>query len=149
MFERKLPLAASTEVATTTLNAGMPVPAAAVGDRYGDIGRALTGIPGLAARGAARTLAPVASHGVASGQPAAHVFLDGAGPSPDDTGARWDEGALRGIMVSADAVRPGTMKLAFFGTTGFNRSGGGLDGRANEGPFKSLLTIRDIEDLAA
>jgi sulfur-oxidizing protein SoxX len=152
MFKRQLFLAASMAFAATTLNAGIQVPAAVVGDGYGDIGPALTGIPGFAARGEARTLTPGTSHCVACGQVdqlAEHGFLGKAGPSPDGIGARWDEGALRGIMLRADAVFPETTEFALYGTTGFNRSGGGLDGQTNEGPVEPLLTARDIEDVAA
>jgi L-cysteine S-thiosulfotransferase len=152
MFKPQLLLAASMAFAATTLNAGIIAHGPTVADGYVGIAPALAAMPGHVARGEGAVFTPGAPHCFACGQvarSAEHGFLDKAGPSLANIGARWDDGSLRGMMTDAKAVFPETTMPAFYGTTGLNRTGDGLDGRAIEGPVEPLLNAQGIEDVAA
>jgi hypothetical protein len=62
-----------------------------------------------------------------------YPFHGEVGPSLDGVGARWDEAALRGIIVNAKAAFPDTVMPSFYRVSGFTRPGNAFTGRAAEG----------------
>jgi len=150
--KRQLLLAASIALAATTLNADVIAPDGVVANEYGDIAPSLTGVPGNVERGRevmyTRGLGNcIACHQVSDLEE--YPFHGEVGPSLDGVGARWDEAALRGIIVDAKAVFPETVMPAFYRTSGFIRPGNGFTGRAVEGSVEPLLSAQDIEDVVA
>ncbi len=151
-MKRQLLLAASMILAATTLNADVTLPADVVANEYGDVAQSLTGVPGNIERGRevmfTRGLGNcIACHQVTDLEE--YPFHGETGPSLDGVGARWDEAALRGIIVDAKQVFPDTMMPAFYRTSGFVRPGNAFTGRAAEGPLDPLLSAQDIEDVVA
>ena len=151
-MKRQLLLAASMLLAATTLNADVILPDDVVTNEYGDVAQSLTGVPGNVERGrddlASRSLGNcIACHAVTD--LSEHAFHGEVGPSLDGVGARWEEAALRGIMVNAKAVFPETIMPSFYRTSGYIRPGNAYTGRAPEGPLDPLLAAQDIEDVVA
>lgn len=151
-MKRHLMLAACFLLAAPTLNADILTPDAVVANEYGDVAQSLTGVPGNVDRGREVMFTRGLGNCIACHQVTdldEHAFHGEVGPSLDGVGARWDEAALRGIIINAKAVFPDTMMPAFYKTTGFTRPGNAFTGRAAEGPLDPLLTAQDIEDVVA
>lgn len=149
---RQLLLAASMILVATTLNADVILPDDVVTNEYGDVALSLTGVPGNVERGrevmSSRSLGNCLScHQVTDLDE--FQFHGEVGPSLDGVGARWEEAALRGILVNAKMAFPETIMPAFYRTSGFIRPGNAYTGRAPEGPLDPLLTAQDIEDVVA
>jgi sulfur-oxidizing protein SoxX len=150
--KRHLMLAAGVALAATTLNADIIAPDAVVSNEYGDVAMSLTGVPGNVERGREVMFTRGLGNCIACHQVTdldEHAFHGEVGPSLDGVGARWDEAALRGIIVDAKAVFPETMMPAFYRTSGFVRPGNAFTGRAAEGALDPLLSAQDIEDVVA
>ena len=149
---RQLLLAASMILVATTLNADVISPDDVVTNEYGDVAQSLTGVPGNPDRGREVMVDRGLGNCIACHQVTAladEPFHGEVGPSLDGAGARWEEAALRGILVNAKAVFPDTIMPAFYRTSGFTRPGNAFTGRAPEGPLDPLLTAQDIEDVVA
>lgn len=156
-MKRHLMLATSAILAVTAVTvprtyADVILPDDVVKNEYGDVAGSLTGVPGNAERGrevmVTRSLGNcIACHQVSDLEEFA--FHGEVGPSLDGVGARWDEAALRGIIVDAKNAFPDTMMPAFYRTSGFVRPGNAFTGRAAEGAPEPLLAAQDIEDVVA
>jgi len=154
---RQLFKTASLALAALTLSApivqaDITLPRDVVANEYGDVANSLTGVPGDPERGMEIMVNRGQGNCIACHQVSALSEYDWhgeVGPSLDGTGARWDEAALRGIMVDAKAVFPETMMPAFYRVDGFTRLGNAFTGRAAEGEAEPLLSAQDIEDVVA
>jgi len=145
-------LAAALLVAAQSLSADTIAPGDVETNEYGDVAQSLTGVPGNVDRGREVMFTRGLGNCIACHQVTAleeHAFHGEVGPSLDGVGARWDEAALRGIVINAKAAFPDTMMPAFYRTSGFTRPGNAFTGRAAEGPLEPLLTAQDIEDVVA
>jgi sulfur-oxidizing protein SoxX len=151
-LKRQMFLAAILAMAATALNADVIAPDDVMTNEYGDIGESLTGMPGNVDRGrevmSSRSLGNcIACHQVTDLEQ--FQFHGEVGPSLDGVGARWDEAALRGIVVNAKAAFPETIMPSFYRVSGYIRPGNAFTGRAAEGPLDPLLSAQDIEDVVA
>jgi sulfur-oxidizing protein SoxX len=145
-------LAAGLAVAATCVQADAIAPDDVTVNEYGDIARSLTGEPGDPEAGREVMVDRGLGNCIACHQVSAlddHPFHGEVGPSLDGVGARWDAAALRGIIVNADAMFPGSVMPSFYRVSGFVRPGNGYTGRAAEGPLDPLLTAQEIEDVVA
>jgi sulfur-oxidizing protein SoxX len=150
--KRQMLLAAAIAVAATTLNADVILPDDVATNEYGDIAESLTGMPGNVERGREVMFTRGLGNCIACHQVTAldeYQFHGEVGPSLDGVGARWDEAALRGIIVNAKAAFPDTVMPSFYRTSGFTRPGNAFTGRAAEGPIEPLLSAQDVEDVVA
>jgi sulfur-oxidizing protein SoxX len=155
--KRQLFKTASLAVAALTLTApilqaDITLPRDVVANEYGDVEKSLTGVPGDPQRGMEIMVNRGQGNCIACHQVTAlseHDWHGEVGPSLDGVGARWEEAALRGIMVDAKAVFPDTMMPAFYRIDGFVRPGNAFTGRAAEGDLDPLLAAQDIEDVVA
>lgn len=71
------------------------------------------------------------------------------GPPLDGAGERWSEAELRGMLVNAKEMFPGTMMPAFYKVEGFVRPGDAYTGEAAPEDLDPLLTAQQIEDVVA
>jgi sulfur-oxidizing protein SoxX len=145
-------MAAGIVLAATTLHADVIVPDDVVTDEYGDIAQSLTGMPGDPERGLEVMVNRGLGNCIACHQVSAleeNPFHGEVGPSLDGVGARWEEPALRGIIVNAKAVFPDSVMPSFYKVSGFTRPGNAFTGRAAEGPLDPLLTAQQVEDVVA
>jgi sulfur-oxidizing protein SoxX len=145
-------MAAGIALAATTLHADVIVPDDVVTDEYGDIAQSLTGMPGDPERGLEVMVNRGLGNCIACHQVSAleeYPFHGEVGPSLDGVGARWEEPALRGIIVNAKAVFPDSVMPSFYKVSGFTRPGNAFTGRAAEGPLDPLLTAQQVEDVVA
>jgi len=71
------------------------------------------------------------------------------GPPLDGAGERWSEAELRGMIVNAKNMFPGTMMPAFYKVEGFTRPGDAYTGKAAPEDLDPLLTAQQIEDVVA
>lgn len=77
-------------------------------------------------------------------------FQGNIGPSLDGVGSRWTEAELRGLLVDAKVMFPGTRMPSFYRVDGFVRPGDAFTGRAaNPETFGPLLTAEQIENTIA
>ena len=76
-------------------------------------------------------------------------FHGEVGPTLDGAADRWTEAELRGLLVDAKMMFPGTMMPSFYKVDGFVRPGNAYTGKAAEGPLDPLLSAQDIEDVVA
>lgn len=151
-MKRHLLMAAGIALAATTLHADVIVPDDVVTDEYGDIAQSLTGMPGDPERGLEVMVNRGLGNCIACHQVSAleeYPFHGEVGPSLDGVGARWEEPALRGIIVNAKAVFPDSVMPSFYKVSGFTRPGNAFTGRAAEGPLDPLLTAQQVEDVVA
>ena len=151
-MKRHTLMAAGLALAVTPLHADVIAPDDVVPNDYGEIGESLTGVAGDPARGAevmtTRGLGNcIACHQVTDLEE--FEFHGEVGPSLDGVGARWDEAALRGIVVNAKGIFPDSVMPSFYRVSGFTRPGNAFTGRAAEGPLDPLLSAQDIEDVVA
>jgi sulfur-oxidizing protein SoxX len=145
-------LAAGLALAATSVQADAIAPDDVSVNEYGEIAQSLTGQPGdpeaglevMVNRGLGNC---IACHQVTELDE--YPFHGEVGPSLDGVGARWDEAALRGIIVNADAMFPDSVMPSFYRVSGFVRPGNAYTGRAAEGPLDPLLTAEDIENVVA
>lgn len=143
---------AALSLTAPAVHADITLPRDVVANEYGDVAMSLTGVPGDAERGKEIMVDRGQGNCIACHQVTALEEYDWhgeVGPSLDGAGARWDEAALRGIMVDAKAVFPETVMPAFYRVDGFTRPGNAYTGRAAEGDLAPLLTAQDIEDVVA
>lgn len=149
---RHLMLAAGFALAATTLHADVILPDDVTTNEYGDVAESLTGVPGNPERGLEVMVNRGLGNCIACHQVTAleeYEFHGEVGPSLDGVGARWEEAALRGIMVNAKNVFPDTIMPSFYRVSGYTRPGNAFTGRAAEGPLDPLLAAQDIEDVIA
>jgi len=71
------------------------------------------------------------------------------GPMLDGVGDRWSAEDLRGILVNAKNVFPGTVMPAYYKNSGFVRPGDGYTGNAASGEIPTVLTAQEVEDVVA
>lgn len=144
-------LATAIVVVATTLHANEIAPGDVVIDEYGDIAASLTAQAGDPVRGAEVMVTRGLGNCIACHQVSAlseHQFHGEVGPSLDGVGERWEEAALRGIVVNAKNVFPESVMPAFYRVDGFTRPGDGYTG----GPATELMPIlsaQDVEDVVA
>ncbi|MBF9033096.1 sulfur oxidation c-type cytochrome SoxX [Rhodobacterales bacterium HKCCE2091] len=145
-------LAAGFAVAATTLHADVIAPDDVDTSDYGEVSESLTGVPGDPVRGEEVMTDRGLGNCIACHQVTAleeHQFHGEVGPSLDGVGSRWDEAALRGIIVNADNVFPDSVMPSFYRVSGYIRPGNGFTGRAAEGPLDPLLSAQDVENVVA
>jgi len=118
----------------------------------GAVAQSLTGQPGDAARGREvvgdKSLGNcVACHAVSD---LSDVPWHGEiGPPLDGAGERWSEAELRGLVVNAKKMFPGTMMPAFYKVDGFTRPGDAYTGEAAPEDLDPILSAQQIEDVVA
>lgn len=149
---RQLILATLLGVSASVTHAEVVSPTAVVANEYGEISTSLTGVAGDPVRGAevmtSRSLGNcIACHQVTALEE--FPFHGEVGPSLDGAGARWDEAAMRGIVVNAKAIFPESVMPSFYKVDGFTRPGDAFTGKAAPGALDPLLTAQDIEDVVA
>lgn len=71
------------------------------------------------------------------------------GPMLDGAGERWSAAQLRGMIVNAKQMFPGTMMPAFYKVDGFIRPGDAYTGEAAPEDLAPLLTAQQVEDVVA
>lgn len=150
-MKRQMLMAASIALAATSLQADEIAPTDVVADEYGDVAMSLTGVPGDVARGEEVMTNRGLGNCIACHQVSAlddYPFHGEVGPSLDGTGARWSEEALRGIIVNAKGVFPGSVMPAFYRVDGFTRVGDGYTGRAAT-EVNPILSAQQVEDVVA
>lgn len=76
-------------------------------------------------------------------------FQGNIAPPLDGAGDRWSEAELRGIVVDAKMMFPGSFMPGFYKTEGFIRPGDAYTGRASEGAPPPVLTAQQVEDVVA
>ena len=151
ILKRQTFLAATIVLAATTLHANEIAPGDVMFDEYGDIAASLTGQPGDPARGAEVMVARGLGNCIACHEVSAlseHPFHGEVGPSLDGVADRWEEAALRGIVVNAKNIFPESVMPAFYRVDGFTRPGDGYTG----GPaadITPILSAQDVEDIVA
>lgn len=77
-------------------------------------------------------------------------FHGEVGPALDGVGDRWSEADLRGIVVDAKRMFPGTIMPSFYKDSGYIRPGRAFTGKAiPEEELEPLLTAEQVEDVVA
>ncbi|MBF9059641.1 sulfur oxidation c-type cytochrome SoxX [Rhodobacterales bacterium HKCCSP123] len=145
-------LAAGLAVAATSLQADIIAPGDVVMSEYGEVMESLTGVPGDALRGREIMVSRgqgncLACHAVTAleDQP----WHGEVGPSLDGVATRWEEPALRGLLVNADAVFPDSIMPAFYKVSGFIRPGDGFTTNPAPADLQPILAAQEIEDVIA
>lgn len=149
---RKTLIAMAFGLAASAVSADVIAPDDVVTNEYGDVAMSLTGVPGDAERGLEVMVNRSLGNCIACHQVTAleeYPFHGEVGPSLDGVGDRWDEAALRGIVVNAKGVFPESVMPSFYRVSGFVRPGNAYTGRAAEGPLDPLLTAEDVENVVA
>lgn len=121
-------------------------------DDYGAVATALTDVAGNPEQGAtimgSKKLGNcVSCHSISALSDV--PFHGEVGPTLDGVGDRWDEATLRGILVDAKNVYPGTIMPSYFKTSGYVRPGVGFTKKPATEPLDPLLSAQDIEDVVA
>ncbi len=151
-MKRQMLLAAGIALAATSAQADVIAPDDVVMNEYGEIAESLTGQPGDPARGLEILVSRSEGNCIACHQATAleeYPWHGEVGPSFDGVGARWDEAALRGIIVNADNMFPDSVMPSFYRVSGYTRPGNAFTGNAPEGPLDPLLSAQDVEDVVA
>lgn len=149
---RKWMMAVAMGLTATALQADVIAPDDVATNEYGDVEQSLTGMPGDPERGLEVMVNRGLGNCIACHQVTAldeYPFHGEVGPSLDGVGDRWEEAALRGIVVNAKGVFPETVMPSFYRVSGFTRPGNGYTGRAAEGPLDPLLSAEDVEAVVA
>jgi sulfur-oxidizing protein SoxX len=112
---------------------------------YGEVAESLTGASGDPENGALvfmnRKLGNcLACH--ANSDMSEQPFHGEVGPPLDGAADRWEEADLRGILVNAKSVFPGTIMPAFYVDDGFTRNRKSFQG-------KTILDAQQVEDVLA
>jgi sulfur-oxidizing protein SoxX len=145
-------LVAGLAFAATTTHADITPPDDVAANEYGDIAVSLSGMPGDPVRGAEVMVERGLGNCIACHQVTdldEHAFHGEVGPSLDGVADRWDEAALRGIVVNAKAVFPESVMPSFYRVSGFTRPGDAYTGDAPTGPLSPILAAQDVEDIVA
>jgi sulfur-oxidizing protein SoxX len=145
-------LAAGFALAATSLQADIIAPGDVVANEYGDVEQSLTGVPGDPERGQAIMVSRAQGNCLACHQVTAleHEPWHGeVGPSLDGVGERWEEAALRGLLVNSDAVYPDSIMPAFYKVSGFIRPGDRFTTRPAPEDLQPILAAQEIEDVVA
>lgn len=151
-MKRHLILAAVTALAATTTYADIVAPDDVSISEYGDIALSLTGVAGDPVRGEEIMTDRGLGNCIACHQVTAldqYQFHGEVGPSLDGAASRWDEAALRGIVVNAKNVFPDSVMPSFYRVSGFIRPGDGYTGSAAVEPIMPILSAQDVEDVVA
>lgn len=151
-MKRQMLLAAGIALAATSAQADVIAPDDVAMNEYGEVAESLTGQPGDPARGMEIIVTRSEGNCISCHQATAleeYPWHGEVGPSFDGVGARWDEAALRGILVNADVMFPDSIMPSFYRVSGFIRPGEGYTARAAEGPLQPLLSAQDVEDVIA
>jgi len=118
----------------------------------GAVEQSLTGQPGDAERGRELVGDKAAGNCVAchANSEMTDIAWHGEiGPPLDGASERWSEAELRGMIVNAKNMFPGTMMPAFYKVDGFTRPGDAYTGEAAPEDLAPLLTAQEIEDVVA
>lgn len=151
-MKRQMLLAAGIALAATSAQADVIAPDDVPMNEYGEVAESLTGQPGDPARGLEIIVSRGEGNCIACHQSTAleeYPWHGEVGPSFDGVGARWDEAALRGIVVNADNLFPDSIMPSFYRVSGYTRPGDAYTGNAAEGPLEPLLSAQDVEDVVA
>lgn len=151
-MKRHIILVAGLAFAATTTHADITTPDDVMPNEYGDIAVSLSGVAGDPIRGAEVMVERGLGNCIACHQVTAldeFQFHGEVGPTLDGVGDRWDEAALRGIIVNAKAVFPESVMPSFYRVSGFTRPGDGYTGDAATGPLSPILAAQDVEDIVA
>jgi sulfur-oxidizing protein SoxX len=145
-------LAAGIVLAATSLQADVVAPGDVVMSEYGEVFESLTGEPGDAARGAEVFVSRAAGNCLACHAVTAladEPWHGEVGPVLDGVATRWEEPALRGLLVNADMTFPDSIMPPFYRVSGFIRPGDGFTTRAAPEDLQPILTAQQIEDVIA
>jgi sulfur-oxidizing protein SoxX len=145
-------LAAGMVFAATSLQADVVAPNDVVMSEYGEVFESLTGVPGDPERGRAIMVSRsqgncLACHGAAAFE--SEPWHGDVGPSLDGVATRWEEPALRGLLVNADMTFPDSIMPAFYKVSGFVRPGDAFTARPAPEDLQPILAAQDIEDVVA
>lgn len=151
-MKRQMLLAAGIVLAATSVQADVVAPADVVMSEYGEVMESLTGVPGDAARGAEIFVSRsggncLACHAVTA--LADEPWHGEVGPVLDGVATRWEEPALRGLLVNADMTFPESIMPAFYKVSGFTRPGDAFTTRPAPADLQPILAAQDIEDVIA
>jgi sulfur-oxidizing protein SoxX len=145
-------LAAGFALAATSLQADVIAPDAVVMSEYGEVFESLTGEAGDPARGAEIFVSRaqgncLACHAVTA--LADEPWHGEVGPLLDGVATRWEEPALRGLLVNADMTFPDSIMPSFYKVSGFVRPGEGFTARPAPADLQPMLDAQQIEDVVA
>lgn len=76
-------------------------------------------------------------------------FPGDVGPPLAGVASRHDAATLRGLVIDAKRMFPGTIMPGFYKTGPFVRPGAGFTGKAPAGALPPILTARQVEDVVA
>ncbi len=151
-MKRQMLLAAGFALAATSLQADVIAPDAVVMSEYGEVFESLTGEAGDPARGAEIFVSRaqgncLACHAVTA--LADEPWHGEVGPLLDGVATRWEEPALRGLLVNADMTFPDSIMPSFYKVSGFVRPGEGFTARPAPADLQPMLDAQQIEDVVA
>lgn len=144
--------AAALALAAPALAEVTVTPADVAPDEYGAVAVPLTDQPGDADEGAVIMSTKsrgncISCHAVTA--LAETPFHGEVGPVLDGVADRWEVADLRGILVNAKHVFPGTIMPSYYKTTGYIRPGIAFTKQPAEEPMDPLLSAQEIEDVVA
>lgn len=151
-MKRQMLLAAGLALAATSVHADVIAPGDVVANEYGEIETSLTGVPGDPARGQAIMVSRAQGNCLACHQVTAlddEPWHGEVGPSLDGVATRWEEAALRGLIVNADSTFPNSIMPSFYKVSGFVRPGDAFTTRPAPEDLQPMLAAQDIEDVVA
>jgi sulfur-oxidizing protein SoxX len=149
---RQMLLAAGLAVAATSLQADVVAPDDVTMSEYGEVMNSLTGEPGNAERGREIMVSRAQGNCLACHQVSAldeFPWHGEVGPSLDGVATRWNEPALRGLLVNADTMFPDSIMPAFYKVSGFIRPGDRFTTRPAPPDLQPILSAQEIEDVVA
>lgn len=145
-------IAAGLGFLATMAAAEIVAPADVQMDDYGAVAESLTGVPGDPANGGVIMKSKkigncISCHAVTALNDA--PFHGEVGPVMDGVADRWEEAEIRGILVNAKNVYPGTIMPSYYKNAGYIRPGIGFTKKPATEPMDTLLTAQQIEDVVA
>jgi L-cysteine S-thiosulfotransferase len=150
--KRQMLLAAGVALAATSLQADVVAPDDVTMSEYGEVFESLSGEPGDPARGAEIFVSRaqgncLACHAVTS--LADQPWHGEVGPLLDGVATRWEEPALRGLLVNADMIYPDSIMPSFYKVSGFIRPGDAFTSQPAPADLQPMLSAQQIEDVVA
>ncbi len=151
-MKRQMLLAAGVALAATSLQADVVAPDDVTMSEYGEVFERLTSEPGDPARGAEIFVSRaqgncLACHAVTA--LADEPWHGEVGPILDGVATRWEEPALRGLLVNADMTFPDSIMPSFYKVSGFTRPGDAFTSRPAPADLQPMLSAQQIEDVVA
>lgn len=151
-MKRQMLLAAGIALAATGIQADVIAPGDVTMSEYGEVFESLTGEPGDPARGAEVFVSRaqgncLACHAVTS--LADEPWHGEVGPLLDGVATRWEEPALRGLLVNADMTFPDSIMPSFYRVSGFTRPGDGFTTQPAPADLQPILSAQQVEDVIA